>query len=134
VDLETFIVATYGVVDEALVSVLGEHRLRQRGSMPILADSEVLTMEVVGEFFRLDQDTTLFTHFRRYHTNLFPALTTIHRPTFAREAANLWRVKACIWQQVLTRIPHDRDPAHACTGLSPAPACPPAHLRNLHTG
>ena len=49
--------------------------------MPILADCEVLTMEVVGEFLRLDQNTTLFTHFRRYHTDLFPVLTRIpHDP------------------------------------------------------
>jgi hypothetical protein len=56
VDLETCIVATYCLIDEALATVLAGQRLRQRGPQPILADSEVLTIEVVGEFLGLDQD------------------------------------------------------------------------------
>ena len=48
-DLETCIVATYCLIDEALDTVLAGQRLRQRGPQPILADSEVLTIEVVGE-------------------------------------------------------------------------------------
>lgn len=64
VDLEIVILMVYCVVDERLATVLDGRRLRQRGPMPILADSEVPTIEVVGEFLRLDQDTALFTHFR----------------------------------------------------------------------
>jgi hypothetical protein len=93
-------------VDEALVSVLGRYQLRQRGPIPILADSKVLAMEVAGEFLQLYQETTPFTHFRRYYTDLYPALPTNHRTIFARQAANLRRVKEAIWQQALTRIPH----------------------------
>jgi hypothetical protein len=121
VDLETFIVTVYCVVDEALATVLDGHRLRQRGPQPVLADSEVLTIEVVGEFLRLDQDTALFTHFRRYHPDLFPGLATIHRTTFVRQAANLWRVKERIWQLVLAQIP--QDPAVNLVDSFPLPVC-----------
>jgi hypothetical protein len=121
VDLETFIVAVYCVVDEALPLVLDGRRLRQRGPRPILADSEVVTIEVVGEFLRLDQDAALFAHFRRYHVDLFPGLATMHRTTFVRQAANLWQVKERIWQLVLTQIPH--DPAVSLVDSFPLPVC-----------
>jgi hypothetical protein len=93
VDLETFIVATSFLIDEALTTVLAGQHLRQRGPQPRLADSEVLTIEVVGEFLGLDQDQAIYDHFRRYHADLFPAVPTVHRTTFARQAANLWRIK-----------------------------------------
>jgi hypothetical protein len=71
-------------------------RLRQRGFRPKLSDSEVITIELVGEFWGLDADRELFRHFRAYHTAEFPALAGVSRTTFARQAANLWRVKQLI--------------------------------------
>lgn len=120
-DLETFIVATYCLIDEALDTVLAGQRLRQRGPMPILADSEVVTIEVVGEFLSLDQDTALYHHFRRYHADLFPALPTIHRATFTHQAANLWRIKERVWQVVLAQVPH--DPLVSLVDSFPVPVC-----------
>lgn len=120
-DLETFIVAVYCVVDEALATVLDGRRLRQRGPQPMLADSEVLTMEIVGEFQRLDQDAAIFAHFRRHHLALFPRLATIHRTTFVRQAANLWRVKERIWQLVLAHLP--QDPVVHLVDSFPLPVC-----------
>ena len=49
---------------------------------------------VLGEWLGLDQDRQLFRFFRRYHLAEFPALGRIHRTTFVRQAANLWRVVA----------------------------------------
>jgi hypothetical protein len=89
--------------------------------MPILADSEVLTIEVVGEFLGLDQDQALYDHVRRHHADLFPALLTIHRTTFVRQAANLWRIKERIWQLVLAQVPH--DPAVHLVDSLPVPVC-----------
>ena len=34
--------------------------LRQRGPAPLLADSEVITIELVGEYLDFDTDTQLF--------------------------------------------------------------------------
>ena len=36
-------------------------KLRARGAAPTLADSEVLTMELVGELLGLDEERALFT-------------------------------------------------------------------------
>src|SRR6516165_3196502 len=79
-------------------------RLRRRGPAPRLADSEVIAIELVGEFWKLGTDQDLFRHFRRYHAAEFPALARLHRTTFARQAANLWRVKQLIQQRLAGRL------------------------------
>ena len=66
------------LVDDELQALhLG--RLRTRGPRPKLADSEVITMELVGEFWKLHTDQDLFRHFRRYHLAEFPALLSTLR-------------------------------------------------------
>jgi hypothetical protein len=121
VDLDTFIVAVYCLLDDGLQQLTGGSRLRQRGPAPQLADSEVLTMEVVGEYLGLDQDRALYSYFRRHHAGLFPALTRVDRTTFVRQAANLWRVKQHLWQGLLEQIPS--DPHLSLVDSFPVPVC-----------
>jgi hypothetical protein len=45
----------------------------------------------------------------------------VHRTTFSRQAANLWKVKERLWQELLAETPHDRTFA-ICDSL-PLPAC-----------
>jgi hypothetical protein len=117
-DLSTFIVAVFCLIDDHLKD-LG--RLRARGPAPTLCDSEVLTIEVVGEFLGLDEDTRLFAYFRRHYTHFFPNLLRVHRTTFARQSANLWKAKELLWQRLLAETPHDRGFA-LCDSM-PLPAC-----------
>jgi len=85
VDLDTFIVATYCLVDEAMDESPprgGGKRLRERGPNPTLDDDrEVLTIEIVGEFLGIDTDEGIYRHFRRHYAGWFPALRTVHRTT-----------------------------------------------------
>ena len=120
-DLDDFIIAVFCLVDEALPRVTGSQRLRQRGPQPVLTDSEVLTMEVVGEYLGLEQDSALFAYFRRHYAHFFPALHRLHRTTFVRQAANLWRLKERLWQHVLAQVPH--DPTFAIIDSFPLPVC-----------
>ena len=108
-DLDTFIVATYCLVDEAMDESLGdEERLRKRGPNPTLDDREVLTIELVGEFLGIDTDEGIYRYFRRHYDSWFPALGVVHRTTFARQAANLWKVKELLWRALLaSRVEHD---------------------------
>jgi hypothetical protein len=53
VDLSTFIVAVFCLVDDRLKG----KRIRQRSPAPKLSDAKVLTIEVVGEFLGLDTDS-----------------------------------------------------------------------------
>jgi Transposase DDE domain len=80
------------LIDDQLTA-LHLPKLRRRGPRPTLTDSEVITIELVGEFWGLDRDTAILRHFRAYHAAEFPALAHISRTTFARQAANLWWVK-----------------------------------------
>jgi hypothetical protein len=95
--------------------------LRRRGPQPTLADSEVITIELVGEFWKLGTDQDLFRHFCRYHTAEFPALAHVHRTTFARQAANLWRVKQLLQQRLAQHLAGD-DPLWLVDSL-PIDAC-----------
>jgi Transposase DDE domain len=117
-DLSTFIIAIFCLIDDRIAE-LG--RLRARGPTPTLCDSKVLTIEVVGEFLGLDEDTELFAYFRRHYAHFFPNLRCVHRTTFTRQAANLWKAKEHLWQELLAETPHDSTFA-ICDSL-PLPAC-----------
>jgi hypothetical protein len=99
VDLNTFIVSVFCLVDDRLKE--SERRLRARGPRPKLSDSEVITIEVVGEFLGIDTDKGIYEFFRRHYGEWFPALGEVHRTTFLRQAANLWAIKEKLWQWLL---------------------------------
>lgn len=123
-DLESFTIALYCWIDTILAALRTEPdwcRLRQRGPAPTLADSEVLTMEVVGEFLGHDQDVAIYRYFRRDHADWFPALGGVHRTTFTRQAANLWPLKEQLWKRLLDRILY--DPTLAFVDSIPTPVC-----------
>lgn len=120
--LDELIIAWFCVIDDLLPKVTEGKRLRQRGPAPKLADSEVLTMEVVGTYLGLSQDKALFTYFRRHWTPFFPALAHLHRTTFVRQAANLWAVKERLWCAVRDDLlPY--DPTVAIVDSFPVPVC-----------
>jgi hypothetical protein len=55
-DIPTFIIRIYCVVDDFIKEV----RLRQRGPEPTVSDSEVITMQNVGEFLGIDTGNGLY--------------------------------------------------------------------------
>ncbi len=116
-DLSTFIVAVFCLIDDRIE----DRSLRTRGPLPKLSDAEVLTIEIVGEFLGLDTDEAIFRYFRRHYGEWFPAIGEMHRTTFARQAANLWKVKEDLWQEFLTLAPH--EPTFALCDSMPLPAC-----------
>lgn len=120
-ELETLIVVIFCRVDDFVRDLCRGCRLRQRGPAPVLADSEVLTVEIVGEFLGLDTDRALHAHFRRHFGHLFPGLRRVHRTTFLRQAANLWVAKHALWRRLLAMTGH--DPAVALIDSMPVPVC-----------
>src|SRR5262245_23074522 len=87
-----FILCVFCLVDD-LVKQLAPPKPRARGFAPAPADSEAITVELVGEFLGLDHDKGLLAHFRRHHAAEFPGLRAVHRTTLARQAANLPALK-----------------------------------------
>jgi hypothetical protein len=116
-DITTFMIAVYCLIEDHLAG----QRLGKRGPQPTLRDSEVLTMEVVGEFIGIDTESNIFTHFRRYYSDWFPGLRKITRTAFTRQAANLWKVKQELWQAVAQTIP--QDPYISIVDSFPVPVC-----------
>lgn len=105
---EDYLLHLFYLVDgelEALKSELSLRRLRRRGPEPTLHDSEVIAMELAGEFRGIDTDEGIYDFFRRYHRPEFPALASVCRTTFARQAANLWRVKQLLHERLRRLLP-----------------------------
>ena len=120
-DLETFVIAVFCLVDDFVRDLCRGWRLRRRGPAPALADSEVLTIEAVGEFLGLGTDRALHAHFRRHFGHFFPGLRLVHRTTFLRQAANLWAVKQALWQRLAAAT--RRDGALVLVDSLPVPVC-----------
>jgi DDE family transposase len=78
---------------------------RRRGPEPRLHDSEVITLELAGEFLGIDTDKGIWQHFRRYHGREFPALLQTDRTCFTRHAADLWRVKQLLQEKIAALLP-----------------------------
>jgi hypothetical protein len=105
---EDYLLHLFYLVDselEALKSELNLPRLRARGPEPVLHDSEVITMELAGEFKGIDTDEGIYAFFRRYHRGEFPKLARVDRTTFARQGANLWRVKQLLQGRLFALLP-----------------------------
>lgn len=66
--------------------------------MPKLADSEAITMEIVGEYLGCDTDEGIYNYFDRHWKSLFPHLPD--RSNFVRQCANLWAVKKRLFEHI----------------------------------
>ena len=116
-DITTFLISVFCLVDD----FLKDKRLRQRGPQPTLSDSEVMTIEIIGEFLGIDTDSGIFRYFRRHYSDWFPALGQVHRTTFVRQAANLWAAKQQLWSVLIGRTDH--YPLVSITDSLPIPVC-----------
>ena len=89
--IEDFIIAAFCCVDDLWSQVTQGKRIRKGGFTPSLSDSEVITMEIVGEFLGIETDKGIWHYFRAHWLNLFPHIKS--RTTFSRQASNLWSYK-----------------------------------------
>ena len=119
--LDDFIITVFCTVDDFLIDMLGGERLRQRGPRPTVPDSVVVTCELVGEFLQYDTDSGIFSYFRRHHTDLFPELLEVCRTTFARQAANLWKIKEHLHGYLQGQV--NGDPFVTLADSFPVPIC-----------
>ena len=119
-DTEEFIIAVYLCVDAHLSQLLELYPPRKRGFAPSLSDSEVLTMEIVGEFFGHHCETDLWKYFHRHWLSWFPMLPS--RTTFVRQAASLWRYKQLIHQKLVADLTAHQARLYRVDGF-PMPVC-----------
>ena len=85
--LEEFIIWIYVCVAENSEICLGGKRLRRSGPTPKLTYSEVIAMEIIGEYLGYDTDKQIWKYFKTHWNHWFPKLGS--RSQFAKQAANL---------------------------------------------
>lgn len=101
--LTDYIVKVFIMTDDFCKINFPPKILRSRGPKPKLSDSEVITMEIVGEYLGFHSDTAIYNYFHDHWHFLFPNLTD--RSNFVRQCANLWGVK----QRFFEYISHFQD-------------------------
>jgi hypothetical protein len=128
--LEDFIIAVFCCIEASLQELRIAYPLRQRGFAPKLSDSDVLTMETVGEFLGIDTEKHIWQYFRRHWLPWFPMLGS--RSTFVRQAANLWFIKHLLQEKLATSLGAYTEPVHLIDGF-PLPVCHVARARRCRT-
>jgi hypothetical protein len=63
--IEDFIISVFCLIDDEF-NKLHLPKLRSRGKSPELLDSEVITMEIIGESLGYDKDKTIWQYFRNH--------------------------------------------------------------------
>jgi hypothetical protein len=131
--IEEFIIAVFCLIDDELNNVLKGRRLRARGPMPGLADSEVITMEIVGEFLGIDCEKSIWQYFRNHWRALFPKMPD--RSNFIRQMANLHIIKSMLHEKIAAALGVFNDCVHLIDGL-PMPVCKfaRAHFSKIFRG
>jgi hypothetical protein len=117
---DIFIISVYCLVADIMQIIEKSHKFRTRGFPPKLTDSEVITMEICGEFFKLHEDTEIYKHFKRHYSHFFPNLPD--RTNFVRQAANLWQVKLFVQMMMTGLSEQNLDPVQSIDTL-PLPVC-----------
>lgn len=118
--IEDFIITVYCLIDDEVKKSTDTHALRTRGFEPKLSDSEVITMDIVGEFLGKDTDTGIFRYFKEHWRAWFPGLGC--RWSYAKQSANLWAIKQKIQTSFAKQNGALSDTLHMADGL-PMPIC-----------
>ena len=118
--IDDFIISVFCMLDDELKIILKEKKLRTRGPAPLLSDSEVVTMEIVGEFLGKDCDKSIWEYFKGHWHHFFPKIPD--RSNFTRQAANLHMVKKLLQERLAKSLNAFTDNLYIIDGL-PIPVC-----------
>ena len=119
-DRDSFIIAVFLIVCEQYGIIKQQYGLRRGGFAPALSDEEVITMEICGEYFKLECDKEMFAYFSFHYRHFFPKLRD--RSLFVRQAANLQHVKFLI-QKRLTAVSDEMNDPVQVIDTMPLPVC-----------
>lgn len=119
-DRDSFIIAVFLIVCEQYGIIKQQYGLRRGGFAPALSDEEVITMEICGEYFKLECDKEMFAYFSSHYRHFFPKLKD--RSLFVRQAAHLWHVKSLIQKRLTAVSDEINDPVQVIDTI-PLPVC-----------
>ena len=126
-----FIISVFCLIDDEYKKL--STPLRGGGFAPALSDSEVMTMEITGEYLGIDTDKGLWIYFKEHWLELFPKIGD--RTTFTRQAANLHWVKQKLQESLAKSLGASSDALYVIDGL-PIPVCKfaRAHFSHIFKG
>ena len=119
-DRDSFIVAVFLTVCNQYDFIKKNFKIRRGGFPPALSDEEVITMEICGEYFKIECDKDIFAYFKSHYTHFFPKLSD--RSSFVRQAANLWQVKSAVQKRLAMISGEINDPVQPVDTI-PLPVC-----------
>ena len=125
--IEEFIINIYLMVEQYYKKVVS-YPLRQHGYAPKLSDPEVICMEIVGEFWGMDNDKHIWEYFKSHWLSWFPSIGSY--PNFAKQCANLWHIKQRIGEKLVED--EGKDNIHFIDGF-PLPVCQYARANRHQT-
>lgn len=118
--MEDFIITVHCIVDDLLKKLNNNLKIRKSGFGPALSDSEIITVEIVAEFSKIDTDKGAWEYFCNHWRFLFLNLGS--RVNFAKHASNLWAIKQKIQKELAKQLGCTTDFLHLADGL-PMPVC-----------
>src|SRR5215210_5434718 len=125
-NMEEVIIRVYCCIEEKLNGLQEKYRLRTRGFAPKLTDTEVITMEIVGQIAHQNCAARVYEYFKSHWQSWFPALGS--RSVFMKQTTNLCQVK----QMVMSMIFPPASDFHIIDGL-PLPICKLARSRRCRS-
>ncbi len=119
-DRDSFIIAVFLTVCNQYDFIKQNCKIRRGGFAPALSDEEVITMEICGEYFKIECDKDIFAYFKSHYRHFFPKLSD--RSSFVRQSANLWQVKSDVQKRLAIISGEINDPVQPIDTV-PLPVC-----------
>lgn len=119
-DRDEFIIAVLLIVCEQYAAIKEQYGMRRGGFAPAMSDEEVITIEICGEYFKIECDKDIFAYFHAHYRHFFPKLSD--RSLFARHASDLCHVKSLI-QKRLTSVSGEINDRVQSIDTLPLPVC-----------
>jgi hypothetical protein len=119
---EDIIIFMYCSIEDLYEDLLkkSQVKLRRRVYPPKLSDAEVIRMEIVVEYLKLDTDKGIWEYFKKHYLYLFPKLGS--RVNFVKQATNMWKVKQKLLMSLSQKMDANSDTLYITDGF-PIPVC-----------
>lgn len=102
--LDDYIIAAFCLIDDLYTKFRQNYKARKAGFAPIINDSEMITMLIVGEFLGLADNSKIWLYFKSNYLHYFPSIEHETYKIFNKQAANLWHIMRILHSYLLDEI------------------------------
>ncbi len=102
--LEDYIIHVFCLIDDLYQDLLLTCKVRKSGYSPILTDSEIISMLIIGEFMGFSDNKRIWLYFKSHYLGYFPNLGLVRYKIFNKQATCLWNVIRVIHRKLLSKI------------------------------